>query len=132
MIDGNGFTQERIEALRKHVHHPVVGQLAMIEAYETRFGILDHDSEMAKADSLALVRMNEAEEPVRFSPFEERIRHFAEKEIHKHFGLSLTELLDYPRHIVNLIYEVAEDIQKEEYRRTSNTTAKLEQELNSK
>lgn len=129
MMDGGEFNEELVERLRLTTHHPVTGRLAMIEAYETKYGILNHDSEEVMRDSLSLVRMNDAEEPVRYSPFERRVWEYSEREINKHFGLNLFEFLEQPRHIVEMLLSVAESLQRAEYMDNRKKLQELEDNL---
>lgn len=70
--------------------------------YDTHYGIYDHlvKRPPIKERPLALVAMHECEENGEHSSINEAISDYFDKEINKHFGLSLLEFLDLPREYV--------------------------------
>lgn len=67
--------------------------------YETYFGIYDHlvERPAIKKRPLALVALHECEENSASSSINELIELYFDREVNKHFGLSLYEFLDLPR-----------------------------------
>lgn len=62
-------------------------QLMMREAYETTYGIYNHDAEVAKRRPLLLVAYQHAEDPFVGSKMYERMELYNERKILKWFGV---------------------------------------------
>lgn len=89
-------------------------KLVLQEEYETMYGIYNHDDPYNRRP-LALVGMQPKEDISRYSKLYRTIRRYALHEIHAKFGLSLTEFLDLPHDIVELLFEIStEKAQKEQ------------------
>lgn len=86
-------------------------QLLLMEAYETTYGIFDHDN---FSRPLSLVAMHSGEENAKSSKLYERFRQFRTKNVFKHFGINLLEFLSMPTEYCNYVLELAEEASKEE------------------
>lgn len=78
-------------------------QLAMRERYETVFGIFNHDQ--PNVHPLALVTLRPAENSSKGGAFQRRVKDFMAFDVLKYTGLSLKELMEYPREKVEIIIE---------------------------
>jgi hypothetical protein len=78
-------------------------QLMMRERYETTYGILDHDA--PNVHPLALVTLHPAENSSKGGLFEQRLKDYMAYNVLKYTGMSLKELLEYPRERVLIIIE---------------------------
>jgi len=95
----------------------ILAQLLILEAYETTFRLYNHDRENPN-EPLALVRLHDKENVVKYSRMANVIRSFRRHRVGHHFNMSLSEFLKYPRHIGRLILEDCGEAEKEEYQRT--------------
>lgn len=75
-------------------------------AYETEYGIFDHES--FPDQPLALVKQHDKEDVVEGSALYAHIRKFFHYRMHKHFGVSLPEFLDLPPHVCDLLYDIVQ------------------------
>jgi hypothetical protein len=92
----------------------ISAKLVLQEEYETMYGIYNHDDPYNQRP-LALVGMQPKEDVSRYSKLYRTIRRYSFHEIHSKFGLSLTEFLDLPHDIVELLFEIsAEQAQKQQ------------------
>lgn len=101
-------------------------RLVLLEMYEQEYGIYNH----ALGDPnrpLASVAMHPAENVLEGSFLDERIEQFADKEVTKHFGLSLIEFLDLPTDVCFKILEVAAKRQKVEGSTAASLLNQLDQ-----
>lgn len=87
--------------------------LLLLDRYDTTYGIYNHDRPDPDRP-LALVAMHTAENASVGSTLYERIDQFADLQVPKHFGLSLTEFFDFPTDICNKILEVSSARKKRE------------------
>ena len=94
------------------------------EAYETTYGLYNHDNPDVERP-LALLGIHAAENASLGSTLYERIELFAELDVKKHFGMSLNELLEMPTDIVNKILEVSAARQKVEGNAAQDLSDKL-------
>ena len=67
----------------------------MRERYETVYGLLNHDA--PQVHPLALVTMHPAENSSKGGLFEQRLKDYMAYNVLKYTGMSLKELLEYPR-----------------------------------
>ncbi len=103
----------------------VDSQIIMTEFYENEFGIFPHFSKNHKRP-LASVALHPAEELVDDSMLEEAIRVYTKRGIRELYDLSITEFLDLPKHVVNLLIKISDEagLQKQQI------AAGIEKELN--
>jgi len=94
--------------------------LLMRDRYETTYGIYNHDAPMAGRE-LALVGMHPKEDVTTTSLLRERIREFGKREVFKHTGVSLTEFMEFPPDVCQMIFETAAEMAKD--------TGKMAQEV---
>lgn len=81
-------------------------QILMRDVYETTYGIWDHGQD-SDEDLLSLVAHRPAEDTgPEVGLLYERIRHYDEREIYKHFGLDLVQFLELPTDIVTYLLEL--------------------------
>lgn len=83
----------------------------MLEQYETAYGIYDHAND-PDPDSMALVRMHPAEDPIEGFGLRERIKQFEERNVFSVFGLSWNEFKELPTYECMILLEIAEKRQK--------------------
>ena len=82
----------------------------MYQIYETEFGVFDHIN--TKSRPLASVAFMDIEDTLDGSPMDSITRTYTSKGIFKLFGISLLELINLPRDIVELLINVATEEQK--------------------
>ena len=82
----------------------------MYQIYETEFGVFDHIN--IKNRPLASVAFMDIEDTLDGSPMDSITRTYATKGMNKLFGISLLELINLPRDIVELLINVATEEQK--------------------
>ena len=80
--------------------------LLLLDRYETTYGICDHVA-VGASRPLALVAMHDAEDSTSGGLLYERIEQYQIKQVSKHFGISLTEFLNFPRDICLKILELS-------------------------
>lgn len=73
----------------------------MRERYETVFGIHNHDA--PNVHPLALMTLHAAEDSTTGGAFERRLKDYMAFDVLKYTGLSIKELMDYPRDKVETI-----------------------------
>ena len=95
----------------------ILAQLLIMEAYETTFHLYNHDHQNPN-EPLALVTMHDQENVVKYSRMANTIRSFRRHRVGHHFHMSLSEFLQYPRHVGRMILEDCGEAEKEEYNRT--------------
>lgn len=78
-------------------------QLVMRERYETTFGIHDHDD--PNTHPLALMTLHAAENSSKGGMFEQRIEDYMAYDVLKYTGISLKDLLSWPREKVEITFE---------------------------
>lgn len=83
-------------------------QLLIRDSYETTHHIFDHNSELGQ-DPMALIRMHWSEDMVTNGRLHQWLRKFAERNIGQIFNTSLSEFLEQPTYMCELMYEVAGD-----------------------
>lgn len=77
-------------------------QLMMRESYETIFGLHDHNQ--PDVHPLALVTMHSAENTTKGGLFEQRLKDYMSYDVLKYTGITLKDLLQYPRDRVEIIF----------------------------
>mgnify|MGYP000137228693 FL=1 len=113
-----------MESITKTVPN-TLGWLYGIERYETEYGIFDHDK---TDDSLAVMLMHEAENPLAFSMTTRRMVEYFDKEIEKFYGLSYTDWLRLPRNVLEESIRLVDKRQAELNRIRENDLRRLEEE----
>lgn len=78
----------------------------MRERYEQAYGIFDHKA--VRDDHFALVRHHWCEDTIVASRLRERMEAYLEARIGQNFHLSLTEFLDQPSYVCDLMLEIIE------------------------
>lgn len=95
----------------------------MRQAYQQTFGIFDYigqaQIESTRVDPsqsrpFASMELHPGEDTYSVSGTMEFLRVFARSGVGKYFNLSLTEILDYPHHIVREMVKIAEEMRKKE------------------
>ena len=86
-------------------------RLWLLQHYETTYGIFDHDND-PEPESMALVRMHSAEDPITGFGLRERMRQFEERNVYSVFGVSWSEFKELPTYECMLLLEFAEKRQK--------------------
>ena len=89
----------------------ISAQLLLREAYEVSYQIFDHDAD--STHPWALVMDHPKENYTEYGTLYRTIHGFHFRDIHKKFGLNLTEFLELPREIVELVIHIAnKDIER--------------------
>jgi len=88
------------------------------EAYETHYGIFNHDDVvLAKAHPLALVEKHAKEDAFTYSLMHRFMWKFRQYKIKDQWGYNLTEFLDLPWYYVQEIFMIEQRIATEQMRR---------------
>ncbi len=83
-------------------------QLVLREMYETQYGIFNHDDPINERERpLSIVALHPKENWTKWSRLYRTIRRYDFHDIKGKFGLSLTEFLELPREIVELLFEIS-------------------------
>lgn len=91
------------------VTDPMEVKILLLEAYETVYGICDHDNE-GYDDPLALVAMHPKEDTATYSRLYGELMRFAKEETFREmWGLSIVELLDLPKDVVDEMYRITRE-----------------------
>lgn len=98
-------------------------ELAMRVAYDTEYGIHNHATE--HRSPMALVKMHPKEQLIEGGPYYRLVREYHGAKIHKEFGISLTDYLELPRHIMELLLGIC----KEEIKAASRAAEKQMQDM---
>ena len=105
---------DRLIKESKPVKNVVLAKLLLMEAYDVTYGVFDHITQYNKDKNskdpeikrpLSVIAMHETEEVSEVSLLYERINSYSEKKVKDYFGISLKELLDLPRDIVDHIFD---------------------------
>lgn len=92
------------------VTDPIAIQILLLEAYETVYGICDHDGE-AYDNPLSLVTMHPKEDTSSYSRLYGELMRFANEELFREmWGVSILELLEMPKDVVEEMYRITRDI----------------------
>tara|TARA_B100000767_G_C19604177_1_gene467003 strand:- start:388 stop:831 length:444 start_codon:yes stop_codon:yes gene_type:complete len=89
----------------------LLAKILQVEAYDTAYGIADYDG--ANVSGLDYVKMHPAESLNNDSLLYDAIRKFGKRNIAKTFGLSITEFLDLPRDIAEMVMSAALEVAKD-------------------
>lgn len=96
-----------------------------MEAYDTTYGLYDH--ERWTDNPLALVSLHPGEDILSHGRLALTIRQFRRNKVNVHFGLSLQEFLEQPRHINKLIIDECGRAERDEYMRNQTLLNQLDQ-----
>ena len=96
-----------------------------LEAYDETYGIYDYSVDDPTMP-LALVAMHPKEDCVSNGRLEKTIKAFRRSRVYKHYGLSLNEFLQLPRHIGQFILNDCYDTEREEGKRAGELLEGLE------
>jgi len=101
-------TDGQLDALLRELPavRPTAAEIITRACYQTEYGIFNHE-QLGSQRPLALVAVHPKEETMEGSPLYKHIRRFYNYQIHAKFGLSLTEFLEMPPHLVELLYDIA-------------------------
>lgn len=86
---------------------PTAAEYIARTSYQTEYGIYDHER-LHGHQPLAVVAMHPKEDVIEGGPLFTHIRRYHSHQIYKQFGVSLTEFLELPLHVVELLYAMAE------------------------
>lgn len=100
-------------------------QLLMIEHYHKEFGIADYSDATMQLHPLNHVAMHPAEDPITGSFLVETLKRFAHLKVGDIFNISLESFLNLPHDLCELLFEIAEPMQKE----TADKTDKILNEI---
>jgi len=104
----------------------LLAKTLQVEAYDTAYGIADYDKE--GVSGLDYVKMHPAESTGSDSLLYDAIRKFGKRNIAKTFGLSVTEFLDLPRDIAEMILTAGLEVAKEKSAALGEVVDNLENE----
>ncbi|QVD49165.1 hypothetical protein LUCX_95 [Xanthomonas phage vB_XciM_LucasX] len=107
---------------------PYESQLLLREAYDDTFGIAKH-SQSRNPMSLVSVQSSELIGP--FSRQYRLYKRFATLDIGKLFGLNITEFLQQPREMIELMFAIAEERTQIENRNNDRAEAAFQRSLDS-
>lgn len=82
-------------------------QIAMLEAYDTTYGIYNHDD--PKAHPMALVTQHPKESVTEYGPLYRMFYNYHLKGVYKEFGIGIEEFLNLPREFTNLIFQILDE-----------------------
>lgn len=85
----------------------IAAQLVIRDAYETQYGIFDHGS--AEAGPLALVEHRPKEDVTEYGSLYRTFYQYHLYEVHKEWGLSVTDFLNLPREYCALILRISSE-----------------------
>jgi len=88
-------------------------QLAMMETYDQSMGIFDHDS-AEMTDPLSVIGFHPAEDPVTGNRLEILMRELIACRIPELTNTPLAELLNYPRHLLDMLLKDGRKARKKE------------------
>lgn len=86
-------------------------RLWLLQQYETAYGIFNHDAD-SSPESMSLVRMHLAEDPIIGFGLRERMSQFEERNVYGAFGVSWVEFKELPTYECMMLLELAEKRQK--------------------
>ena len=86
-------------------------KILQVEAYDTAYGIANYDGE--NISGLDYVKLHPAERTDVNSLMYDTIIKFGKRNIAKTFGMSMTEFLDLPRDISEMVLNAAKEIAKD-------------------
>lgn len=110
------------------VTDPIDVRIMLIEAYETVYGICDHDSE-GLDDPLALVSMHPKEDTATYGRLYGELMRFSKEESFRDmWGLSIMELLELPKDVVDEMYRITREAQEEHGQNVSSVSRKMMRE----
>jgi hypothetical protein len=112
----------------------VEGQDLLNQAYETSFGIHDHNEQNGyeeletdpnKKRPLSSVAMHFSCDTSTTSRLYEMMRIFKDKKVYQNFGLSLTEFLEYPPDLCDHMLLLSMEQQEQDYKTQQNVLNNL-------
>ena len=96
----------------------------MQEAYEISYGIYDHDNE---DHPWALALKSDREDYTSYSPMYHLFHRYRLRDIHKRWGLSITDFLELPHEYVELIFEITEQEDKKDQKAYNDVKRSLDE-----
>ena len=89
-------------------------QLALLELYETMYGIADHEDPQIQKRPLAIMALHTKENTRAYSPLYKRIDQFARLKIFETYGIPLDRFFALPTEYVQYIMALADAQTREE------------------
>lgn len=114
-IDPNQYFYELLTSLNNL--SSVDSKIVLSELYEIKYGIFRHD--VIKNRPLASVAFHDAEEVIRDSLLENRMKQYNDKSIYDVFKISFLEFMELPTHIIEMLYHVANQINSSKQKQLS-------------
>jgi hypothetical protein len=101
-------SSSQIDALLRELPavRSTAAEIITLTCYQTEYGIFNHEQPHPH-NPLALVAMHPKEDALEGGPLYSHIRRYYNYQIKKHFGMSLTEFLELPPYVVDLLYDIA-------------------------
>lgn len=87
--------------------------IVTLEAYDETYGIADYSYDDPR-NPMALIAMHPKEDYLTNGRMERTIKSYAKYRVLKHYGISLLEFLDLPRHISQVIMDDCLEREKSE------------------
>lgn len=103
----------------------VEAQIVMQDAYETTYGIHNHE---LQNDHLALVRKRPAEDVEAFDYTTDRLMLYNAAGVLKYTGITFDRFMDLPRHRGDTLMLACQDIAKKELEEQAKAQQRLEEE----
>lgn len=102
-------TEGQLDALLRELPavRPTAAEIISLSCYQTEYGIYNHERRDPQRP-LALVAMHPKENAMEGNTLFSHVRKFYNYQIYKNFGLSLTEFMELPPHVVELLYDIAQ------------------------
>ena len=127
------LTQPEPTALDKlwceaEVSDPIAIQILLMEAYETVYGICDHDG-AAYDNPLSVVSMHPKEDTSTYSRLYGELMRFANEELFREmWGVSILEVLEMPKDVVDEMYRITRDVMEVRNQNGESMSRKLMRE----
>ncbi len=103
----------------------IEAQMVMQDAYETTYGIHDHERQ---SDHLALVRKRPAEDIEAFDHTSDRLTMFHNAGVLKYTGITFDNFMDMPRHRGDTLMLACQEIGRKELEEREKAQKRLEEE----
>lgn len=104
----------------------ITAKLMLREAYETAYGIYNHDAPDAEVHPWALIAHGDKEDYGKLGPHQAIARVFMLNDIGKKFNISFLEFVALPREMVNCLIELTEEELKVEAKAAAEIKGKLD------
>jgi hypothetical protein len=101
----------------------VMASILMMESYDTTFGLHSHEDEH---EPLSLITMHPKENTLLNGKLQTTIKAFRKHRVGHHMNMSLSEFLNYPRHVTKMILKDCEDAERTEAKRAADIMAGID------